>query len=65
MIDVKNKCRDCDRCAVCKYSKDYHDFCDRLSNRVELDGDIVPEGVAHVEIKCKYFKSISNTVIRK
>lgn len=62
MINIKDKCRVCTHRDTCKYSKDYIEFGDRmsdLSNR--LDGEIIAEGVAQLELTCKYFKPIIET----
>ncbi len=65
MSDVKEQrteCTVCDHYATCKYSVDYAEFCDRLIDAIDrLDGDIIAEDVAQVEIRCKHFKSITST----
>ena len=62
MIDVKEKCTTCDHHTTCKYSGDYIEFSDRISNLSnKLDGEIIAEGVAQIEIKCKYFRPITST----
>lgn len=62
MSDTKEKCASCIYHAICKYSRDYAEFSDKiydLSNK--LNGEIIAEGVAQIEIKCKYFRSITST----
>lgn len=62
MINIKDKCRVCTHRDTCKYSDDYIKFgngMSDLSNR--LDGEIIAEGVAQLELTCKYFKQITCT----
>lgn len=62
MINVKERCTECDRLDTCKYSEDYTAFGDRMHNLAnKLDGEIIAEGVAQFEMKCKYFKPIVRT----
>lgn len=60
MINIKNKCTECGHHEICRHTGDYIEVGNRLtecSNR--LDGDIIAEGVAQLELTCKYFKPIS------
>ena len=62
MINIKERCTGCDRLDTCKYSEGYTEFGDRMHNlATKLDGEIIAEGVAQFEMKCKYFKPIVRT----
>lgn len=65
MINIKNKCTECEHRKICRHSEDYIEFCNRLSeysNR--FDGEIIAEGVAQLELTCKYYKPITSTCYR-
>ncbi len=62
MINIKNKCTECEHHATCKYSEDYILFKGRMSDLAnKLDGEIIAEGVAQIELTCKYYKPIAST----
>lgn len=67
MINIKNKCTECDHRDTCKYSKDYIEFGDsmsQLTNKLDRDAncfDFIAEGVAQIEFICKYYKPITST----
>lgn len=67
MINIKDKCRVCTHRETCKYSKDYIAFGDsmsQLTNKLDRDTncfDFIAEGVAQIELTCKYFKPVAST----
>jgi len=66
MINIKDKCTECDHHEVCKQTKDYIEFGNRISEYSNnLNGEIIVEGVAQLELTCKYFKPITFTITPK
>lgn len=62
MINIKDKCRVCTHRDTCKYSKDYIGFGDKILNLLnKLDSETIAEGVAQIELTCKYYKPITST----
>ena len=62
MISIKDKCRVCTHRDTCKYSKDYIEFGDKILNLSnKLDSETIAEGVAQIELTCKYYKPITST----
>lgn len=65
MINIKNKCTECEHHATCKYSEDYIKFGNRLSDDVNdlmaFEYEVIAEGITQLELTCKYFKPIAST----
>lgn len=67
MINIKNKCAECEHQKICKYSETYTETYTELDNiksdlSNKLDHKIIAEGIAQIEILCKYYKPITSSI---